>query len=499
MPAYDAAIPGSTDELSPSSGPDPTELPSASLGEADAQHLELVLSGLYAPGARYLDSAERAGVVHDGRLPDGTPWDLPLALRVPDAVAVVGSRVLLRDPEHVPLAVLDITDVETDADGTSVVAGPLTRVGSRSSGTFARLEATAAVAGATRPLLVVPTDRPLHAHDLDAVAEHATRLRAGVVLLGLVGSGRPTPRDVLARALLACGDALRGRTRPPGVRVALLSLPALAELPDLAPRRANALVVRLAAALGGTGVLLPGVEGTTAALPRTDLPVPVSAGPPSPLTCEALDSLLAAGADLPAEFTPEGVERELRRLHPPTLRRGAVLMFTGLSGSGKSTVAAGVADALAEEGTRSVTVLDGDVVRTMLSAGLSFSRADRDLNVRRIGFVAAEVARHGGTAICAPIAPYESVRAEVRAMVEAAGGVFVLVHVSTPLEVCEARDRKGLYAKARAGLIPEFTGVSDPYEIPDAADLAVDTSVVSLPGGVDRVMGLLRQRGLVRG
>jgi len=136
-------------------------------------------------------------------------------------------------------------------------------------------------------------------------------------------------------------------------------------------------------------------------------------------------------------------------------------------------------------------VLDGDVVRGELSAGLTFSRADRDLNVRRIGWVAAEVARHGGLAVCAPIAPYAATRAAVRAEVEAVGD-FVLVHVSTPLEVCEQRDRKGLYARARAGLIPHFTGISDPYEPPEDPDLVIDTSVVSLDEGLARLREALR-------
>jgi sulfate adenylyltransferase len=136
-------------------------------------------------------------------------------------------------------------------------------------------------------------------------------------------------------------------------------------------------------------------------------------------------------------------------------------------------------------------------VRQMLSSGLTFSKADRDLNIRRIGFVAAEITRHGGLAICAPIAPYAATRAEVRRMVEAVGD-FVLVHVATPLEECERRDRKGLYAKARAGLIPEFTGISDPYEAPDDADLVLDTTGLSTEEAVESVLKLLTAGGWVR-
>ena len=148
------------------------------------------------------------------------------------------------------------------------------------------------------------------------------------------------------------------------------------------------------------------------------------------------------------------VEAAVGAHRPPRHERGVTVFFTGLSGSGKSTVARGLADALVENGGRTVSLLDGDVVRQMLSSGLTFSKSDRDLNIRRIGYVAAEITRHGGLAICAPIAPYAATRAEVRRMVEAVGD-FVLVHVATPLEECERRDRKGLYAKARAGLIPE--------------------------------------------
>jgi sulfate adenylyltransferase len=171
-----------------------------------------------------------------------------------------------------------------------------------------------------------------------------------------------------------------------------------------------------------------------------------------------------------------------------------VIFFTGLSGSGKSTVARGLAEALAERGDRTVSLLDGDLVRHLLSAGLTFSRADRDLNIARIGYVAAEVARHGGIAICAPIAPYAQARAAVREMVTRVGD-FMLVHVATPLEVCAARDRKGLYAKAQAGLIKGFTGVSDPYEEPRDADLVLDTSVMTRAEAVGAVMKLLTSGG----
>jgi sulfate adenylyltransferase len=188
-----------------------------------------------------------------------------------------------------------------------------------------------------------------------------------------------------------------------------------------------------------------------------------------------LRARLSEGRDIPSWFTFPDVARELQRHHPPRHRQGFTLFFTGLSGSGKSTIANVLLVKLLEMGGRSVTLLDGDIVRKHLSSELGFSRDHRDINIRRIGFVASEITKSGGIAICAPIAPYDVVRRQVRAMVQAHGG-FILVHFATPLEVCEYRDRKGLYAKARAGLVQQFTGISDPYEVPKDADVVVDTS-----------------------
>jgi sulfate adenylyltransferase len=202
---------------------------------------------------------------------------------------------------------------------------------------------------------------------------------------------------------------------------------------------------------------------------------------------------------VPGWLLARDVAAELRRARPPRAERGLVVFFTGLSGSGKSTLARDLRDALLERGDRKVSLLDGDLVRRLLSAGLTFSREDRDLNIARIGYLATEVARAGGIALCAPIAPYAAARAGVRSMVTEAGG-FVLVHVATPLDVCEARDRKGLYAKARAGVIGNFTGISDPYEEPTDADLVVDTSALSRHAAVDLVLAhLIRGGWLTKG
>jgi sulfate adenylyltransferase len=188
---------------------------------------------------------------------------------------------------------------------------------------------------------------------------------------------------------------------------------------------------------------------------------------------------LRAGKPLPEWFTYPEVAAELHRTTPPRTRQGFTVFFTGLSGSGKSTIANVLITKLLELGGRNVTLLDGDVVRKHLSSELGFSREHRDINIRRIGFVASEIAKHGGIAVCAPIAPYDATRKAVRQLVEGEGGGFVLVHVNTPLETCEERDRKGLYAKARAGEIKEFTGISDPYEVPTDADVVLDTTKYS--------------------
>jgi sulfate adenylyltransferase len=202
----------------------------------------------------------------------------------------------------------------------------------------------------------------------------------------------------------------------------------------------------------------------------------------------------AAGGPGDGVPLPGPVARELARAVPPPGRRGVTVFFTGLSGSGKSTLAKALTARLLEDGRRTVTLLDGDEVRRLLSPGLGFSRADRDLNIRRIGFVVAEVTRHGGLAVCAPIAPFAEVRAQVRAAVEEVGDL-VLVHVATPLAECERRDRKGLYARARRGEIPDFTGISSPYEEPVDADLVVDTTDRSVTACLDDVWGLLGARG----
>ena len=369
--------------------------------------------------------------------------------------------------------------------------------------------------GGNRPgghVLAFATRRPLNSRHIGQLRHYAGQLNARLLILPLVcGPAEIVTRpEALVRAVLAAGQHL-----PPGTLVVPV---------PLAPRgagrtedlRAEGIV---AAAYGATHLLTDSSDVTgeptgprngTLTLPGVPIPV-ISAGEwaydplsevwrplaliepgaeQGELTASELGALLDSGAEVPAWLAPASVAGELRRARPPRAERGLAIFFTGLSGSGKSTIARGLAEALTERGDRTVSLLDGDHVRQLLSAGLTFSRADRDLNIARIGYVAAEVARHGGIAICAPIAPYAQARAAARRMVTAVGD-FLLVYVSTPVDVCAARDRKGLYAKARAGLITGFTGVDDPYEEPRDADLVLDTSVMTRQEAVDAVLKLL--------
>ena len=187
---------------------------------------------------------------------------------------------------------------------------------------------------------------------------------------------------------------------------------------------------------------------------------------------------LNEGRDLPEWFTYPEVARELHRSFPPRHKQGLTIFFSGFSGAGKSTIANVLFIKFLEMGGRPVTLLDGDLVRKHLSSELGFSREHRDINIRRIGYVASEITKNRGIAICAPIAPYDITRKEVRAMIEPLGG-FIMVYLSTPVEICERRDRKGLYAKARAGILKDFTGVSDPYEEPKDAEIVINTADVT--------------------
>jgi sulfate adenylyltransferase len=525
-------------------------LPSWTVGENQLADLEMLLSGAFVPLTGFMTAADVSSVSESGTLADGAAWPVPVTLDVPeDAVPPDQRRLALNDPEGVPLAVLDISErspalpllpAQPGRRGRHArpaglappappfragAAGPdgqaaagLVRLSGRviqcrepEHGPFRQLRRTPAQVRAEvgdGAVLAFITRRPLNARQIGQLRHVAGQLRARLLLLPLVTG----TADVVVRPE-ALVRTVRAATRhlPPGSLVVPLALAAR----DVGAQREIALRALVAAAYGATHLFTDEPEAPTVA---TAIPV-MSAGDwaydraaevwrplaliepgteRADLAMGELEDLLDRGEEVPAWFTPPAVAAELRRARPPRSERGLVIFLTGLSGSGKSTIARGLRDALSERGDRTVSLLDGDLVRELLSAGLTFSRADRDLNIARIGFVAAEVARHGGIAICAPIAPYAEARARVRAMVREVGD-FLLVHVATPVQVCEARERKGLYAKARAGVIDNFTGVSDPYEEPTDAELTIDTSAMSRQQSVDAVLRLLTTGGWLPG
>jgi sulfate adenylyltransferase len=394
--------------------------------------------------------------------------DVPVT--VGDIAAGVGHLVLT-DEEGTPLADIAVDTISASHDRADVrVGGPVRALRPFRSGPFRELhrrpeEVRRELAGSSAVAVVL--GQPLTADDERSLRAAAASSGARLLVLPCVADVGPTgiPPEVLIRAV----KASLPRISTPAGPALLVPLPLVPGADAAAPPEAAEFVK----AAGGT-LVDPEVTPDQAGWTR-------------------IAAALDAQPGVLEELVASDVAAVLHSWRPPRTKRGLTVFFTGLSGSGKSTLARGVADAVLERG-RSVSMIDGDVARRLLSSGLGFSRADRDLNVLRIGWVASEVTRHGGIAICAPIAPFAATRAEVRRMVEAHGG-FVLVHVSTPLAVCEQRDRKGLYAKARAGLIPAFTGVSDPYEIPDDADIRVDTSTVAVDDAVGSILGHIEREG----
>ena len=390
----------------------------------------------HCPSLRELDDLELLG---SGALRPLTRFnepDSPVTLSLPDDVlaAAVGSgKVELVDPEGLPLARVSVAQ---DKQGW-----PLEVLSRPQFGAFRRLYLSPAqvreqYAGRTFiPVTDALTDRQLRAiHRLGPT-----------VLLALVGHDTPE-----------------------------LSPPSLLRASLLVSEVVDAAVVAVPLASHGN----PQVDH--------DLAVQVMSNYAGSDPVE----VLREGGELPLELR-EIVERD----RPAPGDQGLVVFFTGLSGSGKSTLAQALMDRLLESGDRTLTSLDGDVVRRNLSAGLTFSKTDRETNIRRIGWVAAEISRHGGVAVCSPIAPFDETRQQVRQMVEDAGGAFFLVYVATPLKECERRDRKGLYAKARAGEISEFTGISSPYEEPEEADCRVDTTGRTIDEALNDVLEALRTTG----
>jgi sulfate adenylyltransferase len=510
----------SADELS--------SLPACTLTAIQLGDLELLLSGALEPLTGFMTVADAAAAADSWRLADGTPFPVPVTLDVPASVLpadAAPNRILLSDPEGTPIAVLTVEERTAldDEAGLVRLAGPVSANRPPEHGPFRRLMLSPTASRAElgdRPVLAFATRGPLTSRQIGQVRHLAGRLKARVLILPLVSGhaavvGSP---QALIRAVLAAMPSL-----PAGSLLVPVPLPRHTEAPASRAGRARdlATAARVAAAYGATHLMADGAVPTPGDLPigadfaaaaqipilpsgdwaydpRAEVWRPHALIEPGTeredLSADQLGDLLDAGSEIPPWIVPAAVARELRRVRKPRSERGLVLFLTGLSGSGKSTIARDLADVLAERSDRQVSLLDGDLVRQLLSAGLSFSRADRDLNIARIGFVAAEIARHGGIAICAPIAPFAAARAQARQLASEAGDFF-LIYVATPVEVCEARDRKGLYAKARAGLIGQFTGVSDPYEVPGDAELVIDTSVQSRADAVRAIVQMLTSGG----
>ncbi|KRE78539.1 adenylyl-sulfate kinase [Arthrobacter sp. Soil763] len=427
------------------SGPEPSHV----LTGARLDELELLLGGLYGPADGYA-------------LPSSVPaeWPWPFTLPVPAAVgklAVDRGALVITDPDGTPLARLSVIAGQDSGHDTMHVAGRLEALQPAEHPPVRRLRLTRPLTGvgsaqperAPDPILVAAFDRVPEPAQLAEAMGMAVRHHATLWLVAVAGSQKHGSYTVLEllTVLEHCSEQLSG------ARTGLLVLPAY-EGPSAGPDRTlrDYVLRRL-----GASILLNYTSDAAAAAgvrPRRR-----RAANPEPL----------AGA---------------------TPAPGTVVLLTGLSGSGKSTIARALVERLQLADGRPVTLLDGDDVRRLLSSGLGFSRQDRELNVRRLGWVASLVSKSGGVAVCAPIAPFESTRQEVREMAESVGS-FVLVHVATSLEVCEARDRKGLYARARAGDLGDFTGIGSPYEPPLDADLVLDTGTTPVDAAVDAILAAM--------
>jgi sulfate adenylyltransferase len=451
---------------------DAREQPHWTLTAPQTASLELLLSGAYSPLAGFMSSADAARCREAWQLADGTVWPVPVTLDVDAPTATVlapGDRLVLREAEGRALAVQHVSEVWSDGSSVVRVAGRVEGLRAPTRYDFGRVRLTPeqvrqAIADRRWPavLAVFAPGLQLGA-DGAALASLADDIDAGVVLFAVdEGAG---PVDLRQYRRIQALD--RWVAARPAGRALLCVLPQ----PEVAALERAVLLHGIIARNYGCSHLVTG---------------PRAAGRDEAASRAMLEALDVRVKELPV--------RDAAR-DESAGRPGAAVFFTGLSGAGKSTIANALRVRLLEAG-RQVSLLDGDLVRQHLSSELGFSREHRALNVRRIAFVAAEVARHGGIAICAPIAPYEAERREARAIVEAAGA-FVLVYVDTPIEVCEARDPKGLYARARAGLVPSFTGVSDPYEVPEDPQLIVHAAEGSPEAAVDQIVAFLEARGLM--
>lgn len=512
-------------------------LPSLDLDWRQQCELEMLMSGAYSPLTGFMTRAQCQRVEAERTLHDGTFWPLPITLASRQKTAAElkpGDRVALRDGEGFMLAVLNVSDVWDDS-GLRHLGGAVEGVALPPHPDFVALRATPSelralfVRRGWRRVVAWQARQPMHRAQFEFCLKSAIENEANLLLhpqaggditdapsyFGLVRSFIAVrerfpaastqlsllpapPREASARALLLRAIVARnygcdlliagGEHQPDGD---------CRRGEDLAQSDRELPVTQLAASIGVKLIAYPRmvyVDDRAEHMPEADAPAEARL-----LTLSGVEfqRRMRSGLKIPDWYSFPEVIAELRRQSPPRDMQGFTVFFTGLSGAGKSTLARALAARLMEMGGRSVTLLDGDIVRRHLSSELGFSKAHRDVNVRRIGFVASEITKNRGIAICAPIAPYRQTRRDVRAMIETVGG-FVEIHVATPIETCESRDRKGLYAKARAGLIPEFTGVSDPYETPENPELAIDTTGVGIDEAVQQVLLKLEHEGYLR-
>lgn len=421
--------------------------PSTALDDQKLDELELLLGGLFAPADGY---------VLPGSAPPKWPVGIPLVVSESTRQAAVRAGVVqLTDRDGTPLARLTVTGSRPKDGASGYLSGPVTRLQSCEHPPFRDLRIKGPFEGFPgnegTSIVVAAFSRVPEAVELAEAISRAEALSADLWLIAVADRQNDDEDTVRATmtGLQRCAELL------PGVRAGLLFVPGRTD-----PICASGITRgRYVLDCLGAGVVLD-------------------------FSAIAPGAISSAAATSPPERDRASPERE------PRQEAGLVVFFTGFSGSGKSTLARSLAERLHHLDHRAVIMLDGDHVRRNLSTELGFSREDREINVQRIGWVASLVSRAGGIAICAPIAPFEATRQSARSMAEAAG-VFLLVHVSTALEVCEQRDRKGLYAKARAGLVKDFTGIDSPYENPTEPDLVIDTVTMSIDDGVNAILGLI--------
>ncbi|MEZ5460822.1 bifunctional sulfate adenylyltransferase/adenylylsulfate kinase [Dokdonella sp.] len=476
------------------------------------------------------------------------------------ATIKAGDEVALRDRECVPLAVLDVEDVyfidplleahavygTTDRNHPGVhellerrhrvnLGGRLRGIQAPQHHDFRELRDSPRslrerfIAQGWQRIVAFQTRNPMHRAHRELTVRAAERAHAKLLIQPVVGLTKPGDVDHYTR--VRCYQALLANTPSDSTTLSLLPLAMRMAgprealwhaiirknygathfivgrdhagpgndakgIPFYEPFAAQELVARHQAELGIQLLPFPTMvyaANRDAYLPSSD----VQEGDEiRDISGTELRRRLERSEEIPSWFSYPEVVSILRERYPVGAAKGFALFFTGLSGAGKSTIAQAVIAALLERSSRPITLLDGDEVRKHLSKGLGFSREDRAANITRIGYVASEIVRHGGIAVCAPIAPYRDSRAEARALIEA-HGAFVEIHVDTALETCEARDRKGLYAQARAGRIAQFTGISDPYEVPQSPDLRLDGGASDSTTLAKQVVALLRNRGLV--